>query len=53
MGTGNLGSYIVGLSEEQHGRYHKAENFFMDSVGILDEDSWIYLGYYFQLSVRV
>lgn len=48
MDTGNLGSDMVTLSGEQCDRYP-----IMDSVGILDEDSWIYLGYYFQVSVRI
>lgn len=49
MGTAILEVMGVILREEQHGRCHATDDIFlMNSVGILEEDLWLYLGYYFQ-----
>ena len=49
VGTAILEVMGVILREEQHGRCHATDDIFlMNSVGILEEDLWLYLGYYFQ-----
>lgn len=48
VGTAILEVMGVILREEQHDRCHATDIFLMNSVGILEEDLWLYLGYYFQ-----